>query len=174
MLHKQQGSTLIVALVMLILLTLIALSGMNSTMSSIQMVGNAQLREEANTAAQQAIEGVISSNFTASPVASTTTVSVGAGSYTVSIAVPICTSSVSITNAELNPAVAADAACLSSAAASNTGIISSSGTTVAAGQSWCYKQRWDISASIADATTGVNTTVHQGVYLRVPAGTVCP
>jgi len=46
------------------LLTLIAISAMNSTTSSIQVVGNAQFREEAGAAAQQGIESIISSNFT--------------------------------------------------------------------------------------------------------------
>src|SRR5450759_2379551 len=64
LLHKQRGSTLLVALIMLVLLTLIAVSAINSTTSSIQVVGNAQFQQEANAAAQKAIEIVLSnSNF---------------------------------------------------------------------------------------------------------------
>jgi Tfp pilus assembly protein PilV len=175
LLHKQYGSTLIVALVMLILLTLIAISAMNATTSSIQVVGNAQFREEANTAAQQAIEGVISSNFTTAPVAATVPVTVGAASYTVQVAVPTCTSSIAITNADLDVTKAADLPCIASGAASNTGIMSASGGgAVPTAQSWCYKQRWDIGATVNDANTGTNAEVHQGVYLRVVAGTACP
>src|SRR3989338_11632734 len=101
--HKQRGSTLLVALVMLMLLTMIALSAMNSTSSSIQVVGNAQFREEANTAAQQAIENIISSDFTVAPAASSVAVAFGAAGYTAEVEVPTCTSSIGLTNAELNP-----------------------------------------------------------------------
>ncbi|MBC7756786.1 MAG: pilus assembly protein [Bdellovibrio sp.] len=176
---NQRGSTLLVALVMLVLLTLMAISANNSTTSSIQVVGNAQYREEANAAAQQAIENVISSNFTANPTAAataaSTTVSFGAASYNVTVATPICTSSVAITNGELNPTTnPADKNCLASGTGNNTGIIGATGTAVATAQSWCYKQKWDISATVTDANTGANTTLHQGVFTKVPVGTGCP
>ena len=172
--HTQRGSTLLVALVMLVLLTLIAMSAMNATTSSIQVVGNAQFHEEATAAAQQAVEGVISSNFTASPAASTVAVTFGAATYTAQVEVPTCTSSIGLTNGDLNPAVAADAVCLGSGAATNTGIMGASGVLAASAQSWCYKQQWDIRATVADSNSGANTAVHQGVYTRVPAGTDCP
>ena len=174
LLHKQRGSTLLVALVMLVLLTLIALSAMNATTTSIQVVGNAQFHEEANTAAQQAIEGVISSNFTASPAASSVPVTFGAATYTAQVEKPTCTSSTKLTNSQLNPDIAADAVCLGSGAANNTGIVGASGVAASSAQSWCYKQQWDIRATVADSNTGANTAVHQGVFLRVPAGTDCP
>lgn len=172
--HKQRGSTLLVALVMLVLLTLIALSAMNATTTSIQVVGNSQFREEAGAAAQQAVEGVISSDFTVLPVSSVTVVSFGAASYTAQVEAPTCTSSVGLTNGELDPDVAADAVCLGSGAASNTGIVGAAGTVAASAQSWCYKQNWDIRATVADTNTGANTAMHQGVFTRVPAGTACP
>ena len=174
LLRKQQGSTLLVALVMLVLLTLIALSAMNATTTSIQVVGNAQFREEANTAAQQGIEQIISSNFTAFPAASSVAVTFGAASYTAQVEVPTCTSSIGLTNAELNPAIAADAVCLGSGAAVDTGIVGATGVVAASAQSWCYKQNWDIRATVADSNTGANTAMHQGVFIRVPAGTGCP
>lgn len=171
---KQRGSTLLVGMIMLILLTLMAISAMNATTTGLQIVGNAQFREEATAAAQQAIEKVISSNFTLNPVASSSTVSFGAASYTVQVEAPVCTSSVAVTNGELNPAVAADQNCLSSGQATNTGIVGSTGVVVASAASWCYKQKWDIRATVVDANTGANIALHQGVYTRVPVGTVCP
>ncbi|MDP4030530.1 MAG: hypothetical protein Q8P42_16390 [Gallionella sp.] len=172
--YSQRGSTLLVALVMLVLLTLIALSSMNATTTSIQVVGNAQFREEASAAAQQGIESVISSNFTALPASSVATVTFGAASYPVQVEVPTCMNSVGLTNGELNPDIPADAVCLGSGAAVNTGIIGASGVLVASAQSWCFKQNWEIRATAADADTGANTAVHQGVFIRVPAGTTCP
>ena len=50
---QQRGSTLLVGLIMLVLLTLVAVSAINSTTSSVQMVGNAQFREEATAAAKK-------------------------------------------------------------------------------------------------------------------------
>ena len=175
---NQRGSTLLVALVMLVLLTLMAISAINSTTSSIQVVGNAQFREEANAAAQQAIENVISSNFTANPTAAataaSTAVSFGVASYNVTVAVPTCTSSVAINNAELNSALDTDKPCYGGANGDGGGIIGSDGKKIITGQSWCYKQKWDISATVADANTGANTTLHQGVFTKVPVGTGCP
>lgn len=175
-LHLQRGSTLLVGLVMLVLLTLMAISAMNATTSGIQAVGNAQVREEANAAAQEGIEKIISSNFTASPAASAVTVTFNGASYTAQVETPVCKKSVALTNSSLNASLAADQACLGSGAASNTGIMNASGVSVAMSEStsWCYQQQWDIRATVADANTGANTAVHQGISLKVPAGTNCP
>lgn len=175
---NQRGSTLLVALVMLVLLTLMAISAINSTTSSIQVVGNAQFREEANAAAQQAIENVISSNFTANPTAAaaaaSTTVSFGVASYNVTVAVPTCTSSVAITNGELNPDIPADKPCIGGSQSNNPGFFGPNGLPKPTTQSWCFKQKWDILATVTDANTGANTTLHQGVFTKVPVGTACP
>lgn len=171
--HKQQGSTLMVALVMLMLLTLMALSAMRSTTSSIQVVGNAQFREEASAAAQQGVEKIISSNFTVSPAASTVAVTFGTAVYAAQVEVPTCISSIGLTNSELDPANTADAVCLGSGAATNTGTVTSGVAPTSTAQSWCYEQKWDIRATVADTNTGANTAVHQGVSMRVPAGTTC-
>jgi type II secretory pathway pseudopilin PulG len=176
-LKQQRGSTLIVALIMLVLLTLIAVSAINSTTSSIQVVGNAQFREEADAVAQQAIEQVISSNFTVAPAASSLPVDInhdGKIDYTAQVDTPVCTSSIALTNNQLNPLkFSADQPCLSSGQSNMSGIVGASGV-VATTQSWCFKQSWDIKSTVADSNTGANTTVHQGVYLRVPLGTACP
>src|SRR3989338_8747138 len=121
--HKQQGSTLLVALVMLMLLTLIAISAMNSTTTSIQVVGNAQFREEAGAAAQQGIESIISNNFTVNPVASSVAVTFGVATYTAAVSTPACISSVALTNEDLDPTDPNDSPCLGSGSASNTGIV---------------------------------------------------
>src|SRR5712691_8061524 len=56
----QRGATLVVALIMLVLLTLFAVSAMNTSMVNLKVVGNMQSRSEALAAAQQAIETVLS------------------------------------------------------------------------------------------------------------------
>lgn len=178
-LHRQRGSTLLTAVIILVLLTLIALSAMNSTTTSVQIVGNAQFKEEATTAAQTAIETVISSNFTVAPAATTTTVAVGAGSYSVTVDKPVCISSVKLLNGDLQESDPAFKDCRTSDSLVNTGILvqttESTTTAVASLQSWCYQQQWDVRASVNDTTTTqVSTAVHQGVSLKVPAGTTCP
>lgn len=174
---SQRGSTLMVALIMLVLLTLIAVSAINSTSTSIQMVGNAQYREESTAVAQQAIEQMISSNFTAAPASAVISVDInndGTADYTGQVAVPTCTSSIALTNNQLNPLTnPADQSCLSSGQMTTTGIKSVSGVS-ATSQSWCFKQTWDLSSTVSDSRTGANTTLHQGVYVRVPTGTACP
>lgn len=174
---NQRGSTLLLALVMLVLLTLMAISAINSTTSSIQIVGNAQFREEANAAAQQAIEKVISKNFTLNPTAAATaasgTVAFGAASYNVTVAVPTCTSSVPMTNIELDRNVAADKPCFSGTGSGQV-IFLPNGTVTSTDPSWCVKQKWDIVATVSDANTGANTTLHQGVFSKVPTGAGCP
>ncbi len=160
-LNKQRGSTLLVALVMLMLLTLIAFAAMNASTTSIQVVGNAQFREEANAAAQQAIEGVISSNnFTANPASSVIPVNVGGTNYVATVAVPKCISSMPILSdsPELDTSNAEDMKC--------AGGIDQ--------PPQCNKQMWEVNATVNDSDTGASTNVHQGVSVRVDIETVCP
>ncbi len=64
---KQHGATLITALVMLVVLTLLAVSGIRSSSTNLRIAGNMQEQAEAVAAAQQVIERVLSDgNFTAS------------------------------------------------------------------------------------------------------------
>ena len=66
--RKQRGTTLIIALIMLVLLTLFAVSSFNTANTNLKVVGNMQQRSEALNAAQQAIESVISTPlFIANP-----------------------------------------------------------------------------------------------------------
>lgn len=58
---RQRGSVLIISLVMLTLLTLIAVSAIQTTTGMIQVVGNAQFREEGIAAGQQVIDQLLGS-----------------------------------------------------------------------------------------------------------------
>lgn len=144
--YNQRGSTLLVALVMLVLLTLIALSAMNATTNSIQVVGNAQFREEANAAGQKAIENVISSSAfqTVAPVPQSIDVNGdGAMDYTVTFTpAPSCVSYIPVSVGEANvPAV-----CYGSVG------------------NLCFWTVWDVAAVVTDLHgSGATTTIHQGV-----------
>jgi Tfp pilus assembly protein PilX len=143
---KQQcGSTLLVALIMLVLLTLMAVSAINSTISSTLMVGNAQFSEEANAAAQQAIEKVISNTdfMTIAPAPQNIDINGdGVTDYTVTISpAPSCMSVKQVNVGD--PGVP-------SVCASSIGAV-------------CYWTVWDIRAELSDAKTGAKVVLHQGV-----------
>lgn len=150
LLRRQQGSTLLVGMIMLILLTLIAVSAIESTTTSIQMVGNSQFREEATAAAQQAIENVISSTtFTTTPPLpqNIDINNDGSTDYTVSFDPPSCRSYKAVNTA------------------TETGLpkdcYGSSGAVL------CYRTAWDIPAVVNDVTTGARVSLHQGVKILV-------
>ena len=166
---KQQGATLITALVMLIVLTLLTFSSINTSIANLRVTGNSQTEEEAAAATQQEIEQVISVNFTANPVATSAVIN----SYTVNVPAPACQGSTPILNSSLDPTNPDDQPCYSSSSSNNTGIMFVSGAQASNTMSWCFAQDWDVQAQVNDAATGANVTTHQGVALKVPAGTTC-
>lgn len=167
---RQRGITLITALVLLVVLTLLGLSAMRSSLADLRIVGNAQASDEAAAAAQRVIERVISSNFTANPVA----VAAVVGPYSVKVPAPACNGSTPISNSSLDPSNPDDQPCFSSGTSSNTGIIFVSGASASHTVPWCYSQKWDVQAQVNEPKTGVSETTHQGVALKVAAGTDCP
>lgn len=172
-LQKKRGNTLLVALVMLMLLTLVALSAMNASTTSIEVVGNAQLREEANAAAQQAIEGVISTDFTINPVSSTVTVPVGGTDYSAAVGKPECINSLPVGRSDPDLYTVGDEDCFINSAVVTQSTFTASGVTSTPTYS-CNRQTWEVTATAKDANSGANTTVHQGVSRLVRAGTDCP
>lgn len=174
--NRQRGATLIVGLVMLVVLTLLVISAIRSSNTNLRIVGNMQMQEEVSSAAQQATELVLSANFTSNPVAQSVLIDInkdGTTDYTANVT-PTCTGSIAVVNADLNPSNSADAPCISSAAAQNTGLMVSGVVGAMTGQSWCYLQQWEVQANVADTNTGATATTVQGVSIRVPAGTNCP
>src|SRR5437016_5220957 len=94
---RQAGATLLVSLVMLVLITLLAVSAINSGTINLRIAGNMQSRDEARAAAQQAIEQFISSyaNFYPTPPTAATSYNIdidnnGTNDYVVSVAKPAC------------------------------------------------------------------------------------
>lgn len=169
--QKQRGATLLVALVMLIVLTLLVVSGIRSSTTNLRIVGNMQMQEEAIAAAQQATEQIISSNFTAAPTATAISVDInqdGTTDYTANVALPSCLGSKPIKNneADIPPE------CISSGTAGNTGLFFASGVQIT-GTSWCYAQQWEVVTTVQDTRTGATATLHQGVSMKVPVGTAC-
>ena len=189
-LHHQRGATLIVALIVLVLLTLFAVTSFNLGKSSLQTVGNAQSRNEAMAAAQQAVEEAVSTtrlfqtpnavilNGVAScndGAANTKCVDVN-GDDTPDITVtltptPTCISATPILNSALNPSLPNDAGCAIQAgqgfgvAGANTG------------SSLCSDSLWEVNAVAQDNLTGAQYTVAQGIGVRVATDDIpatCP
>lgn len=145
MMQRQKGSVLVVGLIMLVLLTLIAVSSINSTTASIQIVGNAQFRDEATAAAQRAIENVISSSAFLSTAPTAQNIDVngdGTADYTVTFSpAPACS---------YYRAVDTSAAGVPTICTSEIGAL-------------CYWTVWDVTAVVNDTATGAQVTVHQGI-----------
>jgi hypothetical protein len=168
----ERGSTLVVSLILLVILTLLVVTNINMTSVNSKIAGNMQYKSEANSAAQIALEQVISSNFTTNPQPLTVPVDInndGVADYNVQVPAPNCLSALPIKQNQLNPANPDDAGCLADGAVQNAGIVGA-----LSGNSNCSNTQWDVQGNVLDVNgSGVNVTAHQGVTVRVPAGTSC-
>ena len=176
----QRGATLVIGMIMLILVTLFVLAAINMSTVNLRIMGNEQARNESIAAAQQAIEQVVSRDFTTAPAAVTIPVDIngdGTVDYSVAVAQPTCLNSVPIKLASLKPINADgtvntnDAQCEVGGPVRSSGIAGSAGT----GNSLCANTQWEINATTSDAATGSGAavTVHQGIGTRVLLGTPC-
>ena len=191
---RQQGATLLVSLILLVMLTLFAISAMNTSTVNLKVVGNMQAQQEGIAASQSAIEAAISTPaFTSSPTnaiptpcgaANTTCTDLnGDGTSdltTVLTPPPTCVQArpQKISELDLSKATNEDVACIQQQQQGTFGVAGASGT----GDSLCGTSVWDITARTLQtgATTTnspVNVTIVQGVGVRVPAldlATNCP
>lgn len=143
---SQRGATLLVAMVMLVLLTLMVSSAFTLSTTNLKAVNNMQMREEAMAAANNAIELVISSQFTNTSTVQPINIDLnnnGSTDYTVNVAVPQC---VSYTLAES---------------------ASESSVTLGVMSDKTWDTLWDITATVNDAASGTNLTMRQGVLVRL-------
>ena len=175
MLHRQQGVTLIVAMIMLVLLTLLALTSFNVTKSNLQVVSNMQQRDEAVAAAREVIEETISStrffntpgDVLANPCGSPNQRCIdanGDGRPDVKVALtppPSCVKAQSIKNSELDVAIEDDDGC-TIGAPQNYGVAGA-----VTGNSECANSIWEVTAVATDATTQASVSVTQGIAVRV-------
>jgi Tfp pilus assembly protein PilX len=178
--RRQRGATLVVSLIMLVLITLMAISSFTLGKSNLQIVGNMQQRQQAFAAAQDAVATVISTiQFTLTPTnavpvpcAGANTVCVdangdGVADETVTVTV-VCDSIQPIPVTALNWNILADQNCLQQAG-QNTGQPGATNNN-----SLCSNSVWDVQASATDTVSGANSVIDQGVGVRVWWTTVCP
>jgi Tfp pilus assembly protein PilX len=189
--RRQRGTTLVIALIMLVLLTLFAVSSLNTANTNLKVVGNMQSKSEALNASQQTIEAVLSTpQFIANP-ANAVPVPCGAantactdvtgdgvpefttrllGPEATSPAQPTCVTVKPIKNTDLNLGNNEDLGC-SSGQQQQFGVAGA-----VTGDSLCSNSIWEIKAQTTATATGASVTVTQGVGVRISAddaGTSC-
>lgn len=170
--RSQRGAALPVAVVMLAVMGLLAAWSMRSSTMNVRVVGNTQARVEVTAGAQMAIERTLSS-----PMFSQQPVAVAANPIPVDIngdgtddlvvmlqPAPTCYRWRVIRTAELNPANAADMACLGSTAALTAGVENPDAPP--SGDSLCADSEWNLRAVVTDPATGAATAINQGVSIR--------
>jgi Tfp pilus assembly protein PilX len=149
---QQRGAVIIIALIILVIISLVVASAFTLSTTNLKSVGNVQYRSEAVTAANSAIESIITGTFLTA-LNTTTNVDVdinkdGTNDYAVSVAIPTCP--VRIARVSLDTP---------SGYETTGGVASSAGS---------YISDWELVATVSDAATGAQAVVREGV--RVPIG----
>lgn len=156
--QRQRGVAMVIGMIMLVLITLLVVSAINSGSINLRIAGNMQAEEGARAVAQQAIEQWIgaSNHFYPTPTAmnpaSPTTPNFdinndGTNEYVVSVAAPVCKVA-----AKEVPGRTTD--CINGARA---GL-------------YCWDTVWEVVATATDSKTGVKQVLTQGVTIRFAPG----
>ena len=174
---KQQGLTLVVSLVMLIVLTLLVVSAIRFGNINLQISGNAQTEVEASAATQVALEQVIAEVKASADISTITEkeameVSTGGHTYKVKVSKPACILTKNVLTTSLDPTKEADKPCFQCSDCGEV-VIGPDGNPIAK-PSACKDQQWDVEASIPVATSQTSVTMLQGVAVRVGAEVSCP
>jgi hypothetical protein len=173
-LRRHRGSSLIISLIFLLLLSTIALGALRSSSTNVQIVGNMQARQEAASVAQMLIEQTLSSDeFASNPAGVYAAARVESDSngdgvmeaVAVLGAAPVCMGARSVATRDLDPSDPEDAPCFASASLANPGVIPAAG---GAAGSLCADTEWHLTSVATDAATSTSVTLHQGVALRAP------
>jgi hypothetical protein len=196
-LTAQRGSTLLVAMIFLLIFGIMAAATFRGSMTSVQAIGNMQWRNEAIGAANDAIDRLLSTaDFATNTAVVTQGVNAapfqldanGDGVNDISVTFPVvtldgvaragprCLRAAPIPSVKLDPAVPADVGCFgsSSSGTSGLGIATTGGGTgmVAGTPSLCSNTEWSITVRAVDTVTNTSVDVVQGVGVRVPTTAV--
>jgi hypothetical protein len=184
--RREDGATLLVSLIMLIMLTLFAISAMNSSLMNLRMTGNMQVRNEALDATQRAIETAISTtrfvDFPADTIVAPCTVpntictdlnNDGTPELiTALIPQPTCVQAkvTKVSELAITGPNSEDVACLQAQQQGTFGVTGAS----TAGDSLCGQTVWNITAQTVSygvpvTQSDVNYTATQGIGVRVKA-----
>jgi hypothetical protein len=189
----QRGSTLLVAMILLLIFAIMAAASFRGSLTSVQAIGNMQWRSEAIAAANDAIDSVLSSaDFATNTAIVTQQVNAapfqtdinGDGVNDIATSFPIvtidgiaragprCLRAEPIPSKDLDPALASDIGCFGSSSSSSSGVAQETGGggsgTVVQSPSLCSNTEWTIRVRAVDAVTNTSVDVVQGVGVRVP------
>jgi len=142
---RQEGSTLMVTMIMLAIFTLFSVTMINSGSVNLKIVGNMQAKKRVEADTQQVIEQTLSSINTFEAPAKQ---SLNMNYTAVNVQVPACL------RQKDAPGYAIGCATCPSLAPPD--------------------QIWEVQASGEDGLTGAKAVLHQGVKIRRPVGSVCP
>ncbi len=147
--RRQGGTTLLIALVFLVILTLFAVSGMNTGVINLRTANNSQMILEAEYAAQQQIEQLLSSVTTFLSVATPppTNVDVNGDSVTDFVVTSLAPKCLSIKPAE--------------------------GYSYEFYASAPKDTMWEVVSNASDSAFGASVTLRQGVKIRLPVNAIC-
>jgi Tfp pilus assembly protein PilX len=189
---RQRGAVLVIALIMLLLTTLIALSVFDMGSSNLALVSNLENKRQVEMAAEATLEAavdelplLIESLSLASPKAvffcegrknhqCFDINGDGASDIEVDLAnpAPNCIGMTPITNDDLEATDINDQGCF--IGTQQVGLAGGSGS---AGQSLCSWSVWDLRALATDLSSGAQARVRQGIRVRVSnndIATACP
>ena len=164
---RERGATLLISLIMLVVLTLFAITAIRTGNIGLKIVGNQQAQKLMEAAAQQAIEQVISNlgNFDAINLSTATvaqSVCVNAASGNPVVVLPsggvagVCTSGTQVNVAPVR--------CIASKRSLYDSLTQAMAT---------FDNTWEIVATVTDTNSGAKATFHQGVKMRMLANS-CP
>jgi len=160
---SQRGVTLFVALVLLVMVTLLAVSSFRVSNTNLKVIASMQGKGEAQAAAQSAIEKVISNAaFAEDPqLVASTPIAVdltggGKNEYSVTLTpIPTCLKARPTNPADLDITKPSDRPCFGTALVGQANLATS-----------CAETIWEITAVTKDTVTGAETLVRQGVSMR--------
>ncbi len=163
----QSGSTLLMGLILLVLLTLMGLASINTATSNLKVVGNMQYQQEALGAAQAAINRVLSkASYFSDPITAPTSDNVdmngdGINDYAVTLAQPCILATKTLTAAEL---AAGDVECITSSTIKSGGLMS---TGAGAASTDCATVTWRLTATVNDTSTSAKVTLVQATQQKM-------
>jgi hypothetical protein len=174
---RQGGTTLVVALVMLVVLSLLVVSAIRFGNVNLKISRNVQAGVEAQAAAQVALEKAVDTinkapNISAIAAQPTVAVSTGAVTYTVSVSKPACIVTKNIPTPQLDPTKEGDLPCFESGDGGEK--LVTANNTLTQPPTACKDQQWDVQATVDDNDSGAKVSLLQGVSVRVGAEVVCP
>jgi len=186
---RQSGTVLVIGMIMLVLMTLLAVTSFNLGRGEYQIISNMQFQGEASSAAQMALEQVVSGlNFSTTPANVFPTPCSGAnticydtngdGTNDVMVTIksrsdtkPVCIVAKTIKNASLNLSNPDDLGCTSG----STQTFGVAGAVT--GDSLCADSVWDVQAEGVDTVTQAKAIITTGLAVRVSSDDIsnsCP